>query len=180
MREGRGWQDKQRLDLEETNMLPLEAWPFIWALWGVNAGNLGRKVTWSYLWKFALMEDVWDEAEWGGWREVVRIGWGPHPILTYRNVPRGQMAWHPQKNLFFTAQCGAYSECWLAGWMRGWTNEWVDYDSTKLLVLTCIVISLPSAIYLCKRTMQNKARLELADYEAVSMIIFQVRCGRRI
>lgn len=25
-----------------------------------------------------------------------------------------------------------------------------------------------SAIYLCKRTMQNKTRLELADYEAVS------------
>lgn len=24
------------------------------------------------------------------------------------------------------------------------------------------------AVYLCKRTMQNKARLELADYEAVS------------
>ncbi|XP_034848526.1 regulator of G-protein signaling 6 [Mirounga leonina] len=35
------------------------------------------------------------------------------------------------------------------------------------------------AIYLCKRTMQNKARLELADYEAVSMVIFQFRCGRR-
>lgn len=28
-------------------------------------------------------------------------------------------------------------------------------------------LSLP-AVYLCKRTMQNKARLELADYEAVS------------
>lgn len=26
-----------------------------------------------------------------------------------------------------------------------------------------------SAIYLCKRTMQNKTRLELADYEAVSV-----------
>lgn len=25
-----------------------------------------------------------------------------------------------------------------------------------------------SAIYLCKRTMQNKTRLDLADYEAVS------------
>lgn len=25
------------------------------------------------------------------------------------------------------------------------------------------------AVYLCKRTMQNKARLELADYEAVSI-----------
>lgn len=29
---------------------------------------------------------------------------------------------------------------------------------------------LPPAIYLCKRTMQNKARLELADYEAVSTL----------
>lgn len=27
-----------------------------------------------------------------------------------------------------------------------------------------------AAIYLCKRTMQNKARLELADYEAVSAL----------
>ncbi|KAI4540733.1 hypothetical protein MG293_009774, partial [Ovis ammon polii] len=34
------------------------------------------------------------------------------------------------------------------------------------------------AIYLCKRTMQNKARLELADYEAVSMIIFQENLAR--
>lgn len=31
----------------------------------------------------------------------------------------------------------------------------------------CLSLSL-SAVYLCKRTMQNKARLELADYEAVS------------
>lgn len=31
---------------------------------------------------------------------------------------------------------------------------------------------LPAAIYLCKRTMQNKARLELADYEAVSKMSF--------
>lgn len=30
----------------------------------------------------------------------------------------------------------------------------------------------PPAIYLCKRTMQNKARLELADYEAVSPFIY--------
>lgn len=29
----------------------------------------------------------------------------------------------------------------------------------------------PQAIYLCKRTMQNKARLELADYEAVSPLL---------
>lgn len=29
-----------------------------------------------------------------------------------------------------------------------------------------------AAVYLCKRTMQNKARLELADYEAVSNLLF--------
>lgn len=34
---------------------------------------------------------------------------------------------------------------------------------TNLSVPLCL-----SAVYLCKRTMQNKARLELADYEAVS------------
>lgn len=34
--------------------------------------------------------------------------------------------------------------------------------------LTWLLFLLSSAIYLCKRTMQNKARLELADYEAVS------------
>lgn len=33
----------------------------------------------------------------------------------------------------------------------------------------------PPAIYLCKRTMQNKARLELADYEAVSTLSFLVK-----
>ena len=62
------------------------------------------------------MEDVWDEAVKrmkGGCQD--RIGGGPHPILTYRNSPRGQIAWHPQKNIFFTAQCWAYSEGWLAG-----------------------------------------------------------------
>lgn len=55
--------------------------------------------------------------------------------------------------------------------MDGWTDGQI----------VCVVISLlPSAIYLCKRTMQNKARLELADYESVSIIIFQGRCGRRV
>lgn len=37
----------------------------------------------------------------------------------------------------------------------------------------------PPAIYLCKRTMQNKARLELADYEAVSVLSFSVLAQRR-
>ncbi|XP_026978281.1 regulator of G-protein signaling 7 [Sagmatias obliquidens] len=34
------------------------------------------------------------------------------------------------------------------------------------------------AVYLCKRTMQNKARLELADYEAVSTKDFPTKKGR--
>lgn len=34
-----------------------------------------------------------------------------------------------------------------------------------------------TAVYLCKRTMQNKARLELADYEAVSTKDFLTKKG---
>lgn len=34
---------------------------------------------------------------------------------------------------------------------------------------------LPLAIYLCKRTMQNKARLELADYEAVGTLLLEFK-----
>lgn len=43
-----------------------------------------------------------------------------------------------------------------------------------LLPSSCFTLSLfpLAAIYLCKRTMQNKARLELADYEAVSTLSF--------
>lgn len=52
-------------------------------------------------------------------------------------------------------------------------------DEAKSLMAFCLFLSslsvclsfslLPvTAIYLCKRTMQNKTRLELADYEAVS------------
>lgn len=36
----------------------------------------------------------------------------------------------------------------------------------------------PPAIYLCKRTMQNKARLELADYEAVSCAVALASGGK--
>ena len=32
----------------------------------------------------------------------------------------------------------------------------------------CLFLFYFSAVYLCKRTMQNKSRLELDDYEAVS------------
>lgn len=37
------------------------------------------------------------------------------------------------------------------------------------------VLLISAAVYLCKRTMQNKARLELADYEAVSNLLFSSR-----
>lgn len=102
----------------------------------------------------------------------------PHPIPTYRKIPRGPMAWHPQKNIFFTAQSWENSEGWLADWLDEWMNKWVGgFWFHHTASLTCVVISLPLAIYLCKRTMQNKARLELADYEAVSMIISRYSVG---
>lgn len=70
---------------------------------------------------------------------------------------------------------------WMAGWMSGWTDGWMDLWCHHTASFAHVVISpLPSAIYLCKRTMQNKARLELADYEAVSMVVFQLWCGWRI
>lgn len=58
-----------------------------------------------------------------------------------------------------------------SGWMENllslyilmsgvWNSIW---DSKEWLIIFCV-----PAVYLCKRTMQNKARLELADYEAVS------------
>lgn len=37
----------------------------------------------------------------------------------------------------------------------------------EIVANSVLFFSFP-AVYLCKRTMQNKARLELADYEAVS------------
>lgn len=39
------------------------------------------------------------------------------------------------------------------------------------------ILFLPLAIYLCKRTMQNKARLELADYEAVGTLLLEFKAG---
>lgn len=44
------------------------------------------------------------------------------------------------------------------------------------LTQSSLLLSLP-AVYLCKRTMQNKARLELADYEAVSGCHTQATSG---
>lgn len=43
---------------------------------------------------------------------------------------------------------------------------------TNSVALLSLSLFPPPAIYLCKRTMQNKARLELADYEAVSTLSF--------
>lgn len=43
---------------------------------------------------------------------------------------------------------------------------------TNSIALFTLSLFPPPAIYLCKRTMQNKARLELADYEAVSTLSF--------
>lgn len=43
------------------------------------------------------------------------------------------------------------------------------YEDRHRLITWSLSLSLSAAVYLCKRTMQNKARLELADYEAVSV-----------
>lgn len=45
----------------------------------------------------------------------------------------------------------------------------------QLNLSLCVFLS--AAVYLCKRTMQNKARLELADYEAVSVSLVFVLFG---
>lgn len=53
-------------------------------------------------------------------------------------------------------------------------------EVSRAKVCTCVSVSgvihntllISAAVYLCKRTMQNKARLELADYEAVSNLLF--------
>lgn len=49
----------------------------------------------------------------------------------------------------------------MGGWMEV-QNVFTDQS------LFSIVPVSHAAIYLCKRTMQNKTRLDLADYEAVS------------
>ncbi|GBP41845.1 Regulator of G-protein signaling 7 [Eumeta japonica] len=51
-----------------------------------------------------------------------------------------------------------------------WEPENTDYVG---------VVYLPTAVYLCKRTMQNKARLELADYEAESLARLQKMFSRK-
>lgn len=47
-------------------------------------------------------------------------------------------------------------------------NEWRKQNVSTDKSLCWALSVFRSAIYLCKRTMQNKTRLELADYEAVS------------
>lgn len=54
---------------------------------------------------------------------------------------------------------------------EGCMDEWMGGGSRVCALITPGLrspLSSHSAIYLCKRTMQNKTRLELADYEAVS------------
>ncbi|XP_016319469.1 regulator of G-protein signaling 7-like [Sinocyclocheilus anshuiensis] len=51
----------------------------------------------------------------------------------------------------------------------------LNFDYLKLLTTRC----LSAAVYLCKRTMQNKARLELADYEAESLARLQRAFARK-
>uniref|UniRef100_A0A8D3EEL6 Regulator of G protein signaling 6 n=1 Tax=Scophthalmus maximus TaxID=52904 RepID=A0A8D3EEL6_SCOMX len=56
------------------------------------------------------------------------------------------------------------------------------FQMIALLSSSCLTPSLfapPPAIYLCKRTMQNKARLELADYEAENLARLQRAFARK-
>ena len=48
-----------------------------------------------------------------------------------------------------------------------------------LLVLYILWRNLHLAVYLCKRTMQNKTRLELADYEAENLARLQKLFARK-
>ncbi len=66
---------------------------------------------------------------------------------------------------------------WMCVHEYGWDYTWRLIRPSLLwphvcFSLFCLSLSLSllpvTAIYLCKRTMQNKTRLELADYEAVS------------
>lgn len=53
------------------------------------------------------------------------------------------------------------------GFTDGWMNGGAEHVYTDKSLFSIVRVS-HSAIYLCKRTMQNKTRLDLADYEAVS------------
>ena len=59
----------------------------------------------------------------------------------------------------------------------------INYDMMKVGGLIVFVITLMSlfiaAVYLCKRTMQNKQRLELADYEAENLARLQKMFSRK-
>lgn len=57
-------------------------------------------------------------------------------------------------------------DAWMSGWMEVEQNVYTDKSQSLILSVPLL------AIYLCKRTMQNKTRLELADYEAVSAGLF--------
>ncbi|KAF3844765.1 hypothetical protein F7725_007928, partial [Dissostichus mawsoni] len=69
-----------------------------------------------------------------------------------------------------------------------WEPENTDYatkqithliNSVALFMSHSLSLSSPPAIYLCKRTMQNKARLELADYEAENLARLQRAFARK-
>ncbi|XP_078213378.1 regulator of G-protein signaling 7 isoform X9 [Callithrix jacchus] len=60
-----------------------------------------------------------------------------------------------------------------------WEPENTDYGQCHLSSFYYWQPLCPDAVYLCKRTMQNKARLELADYEAESLARLQRAFARK-
>ncbi|CAK9810827.1 Regulator of G-protein signaling 7 [Anthophora quadrimaculata] len=65
-----------------------------------------------------------------------------------------------------------------------WEPENTDYGmkivfSVELRIMTIDLLICIAAVYLCKRTMQNKTRLELADYEAENLAKLQKMFSRK-
>ena len=52
-------------------------------------------------------------------------------------------------------------------------------QGVQLCVCVCMCLCMCTAVYLCKRTMQNKQRLELADYEAENLARLQKTFSRK-
>lgn len=68
------------------------------------------------------------------------------------------------------------------------TGVYVVMNSNSLSILDTLltitrmhynIVFIFSAVYLCKRTMQNKQRLELADYEAENLARLQKMFSRK-
>ena len=55
----------------------------------------------------------------------------------------------------------------------------VNFDGLFLCSCDVFDVCLFLAVYLCKRTMQNKQRLELADYEAENLARLQKMFSRK-